>query len=105
MTYYNAEADEYHEFMNRQQQREGLAYQPWQIRKYVQAQRILCQWYPLESTPAAVAGKSPKELYGILAHIGFVWSKDYWRPDRRRSKPISYNPHVVYAARKAVDNG
>jgi hypothetical protein len=67
-------------FRNRDQQRAGLPkrMQP-ALRKYIQAQRALCDWLPHEVTPETVV-MSPEELYKNLERIGFTWlpSRGYW---------------------------
>jgi hypothetical protein len=64
---------------------------PVSLRKYIQGQRLLCDWLPYELSPEVVV-KAPKDLYKLLSEIGFVWDKtrNDWRLDRRRNAPVCY---------------
>lgn len=85
-----AEGDYYR--IRRDEQREGLPKKmPTALRKYIQAQRLLCDWLPHELTPEVVV-KSPNDIYGLMSQIGFVWlkSQGYWRLAKNRKQPKSY---------------
>lgn len=85
-----AEGDHYR--LTREEQRKGLPVRmPSELRKYIVAQRLLCDWLPYEVAPETVV-KSPNELYKLMWEIGLRWDNhnNYWRLRPGFKEPTSY---------------
>jgi hypothetical protein len=91
-----AEGDYYR--LERAEQRKGLPRRmDPKLRKYIQGQRLLCDWLPYEVAPET-AVKSPESLYKQLKRIGLTWDSKLndWRLNRNFNDVVSYFQEEVW---------